>query len=43
MPITYIGMNDRAVKILTAIVVVIFAIIVVWGIGIWLGALPSSF
>ncbi len=43
MPITCIGMSDRAVKLFTAIMAVIFAILVVWGIGIWLGVLPSSF
>ncbi len=43
MPITYMGMSDRAVKLFTAIMAVIFAILIVWGIGIWLGVLPSSF
>ncbi len=43
MPITYTGMNDRAIKIVSAIMVVIFAILVIWGVGIWLGVLPSSF
>ncbi len=43
MPITYTGMNDRAIKVVSAIMAAIFVILVIWGIGIWLGVLPASF
>ncbi len=43
MPITYMRTNDRAIKILIAIMVVLIAIGVIWAVGSWLGVLPSSF
>jgi hypothetical protein len=41
MPITYIGMNDRLIKAMTAVVLVIVLIIIIWGVGIYFGVLPS--
>jgi hypothetical protein len=37
MPITYIGMNDRWIKGLTAAVLILVLIVVIWGVGIFLG------
>jgi hypothetical protein len=42
MPITYIGMNDRWIKGLTAAVLILVVIVVIWGVGIFLGVLPSQ-
>jgi hypothetical protein len=42
MPITYSGMNDRWIKWMTAVVTVIVLIIIVWGVGIYFGVLPSQ-
>jgi hypothetical protein len=42
MPITYIGMNDRWIKAMTAVVLIFVLILVIWGVGIYFGALPSQ-
>jgi hypothetical protein len=42
MPITYIGMNDRWIKWMTAVVTVFVLIIIIWGVGIYFGVLPSQ-
>ena len=47
MPITYAGMNDRWIKWMTSVVTVIFliiiiSIIIIWGVGIYFGVLPSQ-
>ncbi|MGZ8875969.1 MAG: hypothetical protein ACXW1O_08555 [Halobacteriota archaeon] len=42
MPITYIGMIDRWIKWMTAVVTVFVLIIIIWGVGIYFGVLPSQ-
>ena len=42
MAITYIGMNYRWIKWMTAVVTVIVLIIIIWGVGIYFGVLPSQ-
>ena len=43
MPITYIGMNDRWINWMTAVVTVfVLIIIIIWGVGIYFGVLPSQ-
>ena len=42
MPITYMGMNDRWMKALTAIVLIFVLILVIWGVGIYFGVLPDT-
>jgi hypothetical protein len=42
MPITYIGMNDRWIKVMTAVVLIFVLILVMWGVGIYFGVLPSQ-
>jgi len=42
MPITYFGMIDRWIKWMTAVVTVFVLIIIIWGVGIYFGVLPSQ-
>jgi hypothetical protein len=42
MPITYIGMIDRWIKWMTAVVTVFVLIIIIWGVGSYFGVLPSQ-
>lgn len=43
MPITYIGMIDRWIMWMTAVVTVfVLIIIIIWGVGIYFGVLPSQ-
>ncbi|MGA7075231.1 MAG: hypothetical protein WBZ42_01600 [Halobacteriota archaeon] len=42
MPITYIGMNDRWIKVITAIVLIFLLILFIWGVGIYFGVLPDT-
>jgi len=42
MPITYIGMSDRMIKVISAIMLVVLAVLVICGVGIFLGVLPSQ-
>lgn len=42
MPITAIGMIDRWIKWMTAVVTVFVLIIIIWGVGIYFGVLPSQ-
>jgi len=42
MPITYIGMIDRWIKWMTAVVTVFVLIIIILGVGIYFGVLPSQ-
>jgi hypothetical protein len=42
MPITYVGMNDRWIKAMTAVVLIFVLILVIWGVGIYFGVLPSQ-
>jgi hypothetical protein len=42
MPVTYIGMIDRWIKWMTAVVTVFVLIIIIWGVGIYFGVLPSQ-
>jgi len=42
MPITYIGMNDRWINWMTAVVTVFVLIIIILGVGIYFGVLPSQ-
>jgi hypothetical protein len=42
MPITYIGMNDRWIKAMTAIVLILLLILFIWGAGIYFGVLPDT-
>ncbi|MGD0171174.1 MAG: hypothetical protein ABSB81_03500 [Halobacteriota archaeon] len=42
MPITYVGMNDRWIKAMNAIVLILVLILVIWGVGIYFGVLPSQ-
>jgi len=42
MPITYTGMNDRWIKAMTAVVLIFVLILVIWGVGIYFGVLPSQ-
>jgi hypothetical protein len=42
MPITYMGMNDKPIKVIGAIFLVVLLLLVIWGIGIFFGVLPST-
>jgi hypothetical protein len=42
MPITYMGMNDKPIKVIGAIFLVVLLLLVIWGIGIFSGVLPST-
>ena len=42
MPITYTGMNDRWIQAFTAIMPILLLILVIWGVGIYFGALPDT-
>ena len=42
MPITYIGMSDRWIKAMTAVVLIFLLILFTWGVGIYFGMLPSQ-
>jgi len=43
MPITYFGMIDRWIKWMTAVVTVfVLIIIIILGVGIYFGVLPSQ-
>jgi len=42
MPITYVGMIDRWINWMTAVVTVFVLIIIILGVGIYFGVLPSQ-
>jgi ABC-type proline/glycine betaine transport system permease subunit len=42
MPITYVGMNDRWIKAMNAIVLVFVLILFIWGIGLYLGCFQAD-